>query len=117
MSNRKPRGAAPAAPAPAPGELMNPNLVPPPALPVETTETVETVLETPVLDPVSTTEASVDKTVKAVETKKKPAAVVEKPMKVRATAKGFYGNVRRVPGEVFEIHSEKLFSHNWMEKI
>lgn len=112
MSNRKPRGAAEAAPAPAP-VLETPSLVPPPAL-----ET-QAVVDTPVLDvpAVTTVEASVDKTPAPVETKKTPKVVAAKPIKVRATAKGFYGNVRRKVDEVFEIKNEQAFSIHWMEKI
>lgn len=107
MANRRPQGAAPAAPAPVP-VLETPALVPPPAL-----ETQAGVANTEV----TTVQAPVDKTETPVETKKTPKVVAEKSIKVRATAKGFYGNARIKVGEVFEIHSSQAFSENWMEKI
>lgn len=51
-----------------------------------------------------------------------PEVAVEAPKKskliaVKAIEKGFYDNVRRNPGDKFEIKSEKHFSQNWMEKL
>jgi hypothetical protein len=39
------------------------------------------------------------------------------PIAVRATQMGFYGNVRRRPGAVFTITSEREFSNRWMERV
>jgi hypothetical protein len=38
-------------------------------------------------------------------------------MNVRATKKGYYGDIRRHPGDVFSLSSEKHFSTNWMETV
>lgn len=38
-------------------------------------------------------------------------------MQVRAKELGYYGHMRRRPGTVFNIKSEKEFSIRWMEKI
>jgi hypothetical protein len=46
-------------------------------------------------------------------------ATVERtgPIKVRATQLGYYGDMRRRPGDVFSIQRESEFSHKWMEKV
>lgn len=38
-------------------------------------------------------------------------------MRVRATKTGFYGTKRLYKGDEFILHSDKLFSENWMEAI
>lgn len=40
-----------------------------------------------------------------------------KGIRVRATAIGYYGDMRRRVGDVFTIDNEKQFSHKWMEKV
>lgn len=42
---------------------------------------------------------------------------VEEPIRVQATAKGYYGHRRRKEGDVFEIESEQEFSEKWMRKV
>lgn len=37
-------------------------------------------------------------------------------IRVRAKQLGFYGNVRRREGDVFDIAHEKHFSERWMER-
>lgn len=41
----------------------------------------------------------------------------EVPIKVVATALGYYDHVRRRPGDVFTIAGERLFSERWMERV
>ena len=38
-------------------------------------------------------------------------------MRVRALARGYFGDERRRPGDVFEVASEQQFSTIWMEKV
>ncbi len=38
-------------------------------------------------------------------------------IRVKAVALGFYDNLRRRPGAVFTIKSEKEFSNKWMVKL
>jgi hypothetical protein len=37
-------------------------------------------------------------------------------VKVKAKAPGFFGSVRKKPGDVFDV-SEKQFSKRWMERL
>lgn len=48
-----------------------------------------------------------------------PAALphVAGTIRVRATAKGFYGNKYREIGDVFDVYSENEVSDVWMERI
>lgn len=39
------------------------------------------------------------------------------PIKVMATQLGYYGDMRRRPGDVFSIQSEREFSKRWMERV
>jgi hypothetical protein len=39
------------------------------------------------------------------------------PIKVRATAMGYYGNLRRRVGDVFVLNEPELFSAKWMERV
>lgn len=50
----------------------------------------------------------------AKETKDKKS---DGPIKVKAVALGFYDNLRRRPGAIFMIKSEKEFSKNWMVRM
>jgi hypothetical protein len=43
--------------------------------------------------------------------------IANRPITVRAKQMGFHGNVRRRPGAVFTITSEKEFSNRWMERV
>jgi len=45
---------------------------------------------------------------------RKPRGV---PIKVRATALGYYGEARRRPGDVFTIYDEQDFAESWMERV
>lgn len=38
-------------------------------------------------------------------------------MRVRAISLGFYGDMRRYPGDVFVLKDPKFFSKRWMEKV
>lgn len=49
--------------------------------------------------------------------KKDDKKVVDKPINVVATAKGFYNNERLSSGDKFVIKGESHFSENWMKKI
>lgn len=40
-----------------------------------------------------------------------------KPQRVRATAPGYYDNVRRREGNVFTIQNDREFSSKWMERV
>lgn len=39
------------------------------------------------------------------------------PFTVEATDKGYYGNLRRNPGDRFEIANEAAFSDAWMRRL
>lgn len=41
----------------------------------------------------------------------------KKPLRVRATRLGYYGDMRRREGDVFTIADESLFSEKWMERV
>ena len=45
----------------------------------------------------------------------KKIKAMKHPLMVVATEKGFYGNYRLNPGDVFQIKSGADFSRNWME--
>lgn len=51
---------------------------------------------------------------KAAAAKAEEKPVADKPVTVQATAKGFYGSIRR-PGAIFTIKSEAHFSDKWMD--
>lgn len=46
-----------------------------------------------------------------------PAAPRPKQIKVRATKLGYYGELRRRPGDVFVLTDENHFSERWMERV
>lgn len=48
------------------------------------------------------------------QTADKPAPAA-KPLRVRATARGFYGGSIREIGDVFVVDSERAVSKRWME--
>lgn len=45
------------------------------------------------------------------------AAAAAGPFKVRATKTGYYGEMRRRPGDVFILTDPKMFSDKWMERV
>lgn len=45
------------------------------------------------------------------------APITEESIFVAATDKGYYGNLRREPGDQFYIECEEHFSENWMVRL
>lgn len=74
-------------------------------------------VEVPMAEEAAPVVAPVSAKASKLSAKGKSAKSADEPIKVRATANGFFDCVRIRPGDVFEIKSMEQFSKRWMELV